>query len=130
MSLSNNSTVYSNNTVNEKKKQMENSILFSDTRKTFDYEIYLQCVMKKHRNALTKLRLSSHKLPIEKMRYQNVASDKRLCTIGPGGEVGDEIQFLTECSHPKMLESRQNFFEKARVHHGYQTKISTISHLS
>ena len=99
----------------EREKETDGKLrFFFKYKKTFEYERYLDCVMKKHRTALTKLRLSSHKLPIEQMRYQNVASDKRLCTICEGGEVGDEIHFLTKCSNSKMIESRHKFFENAR----------------
>ena len=48
---------------------------------------------------MTKLRISSHHLQIEKGRYQGVPPDQRLCQKCDSGEVENEIHFLFKCSH-------------------------------
>ena len=50
------------------------------------------------RSTLTQLRLSAHKLKIEKGRYFNIPRKNRICTVCSTTSVENEIQFLLECS--------------------------------
>ena len=62
-------------------------------------EPYLELVKNKnHRNAITKIRTSSHTLEIERGRYAKpkVPREKRVCTLC--GVLEDEIHFVTACN--------------------------------
>jgi hypothetical protein len=49
---------------------------------SIEFESYLsQVKIVKHRQALTRFRISVHKLPIETGRYANIEHDLRLCPI-------------------------------------------------
>ena len=56
--------------------------LFREIRETFDLSSYLlKFQNRKQRNAITKLRLSSHSLFIETGRHTGVARENRKCTL-------------------------------------------------
>jgi len=68
---------------------------------------YLKIVKSpKHRSALTKIRLSAHKYPIETGRYRKMKREERECPLCCKS-IGDEKHYILECSHP--------FFTKIRV---------------
>ena len=56
----------------------------------------------KHRQKLTKLRLSNHQLMIEKGRHKNLPKEERICPMCLEG-IEDEIHFLTKCKHFQQL---------------------------
>ena len=58
---------------------------------------------------LTKFRISSHKLQIEKGRYSNVPVEQRICKMCKQ-DVEDEIHFLLES--PSLAESRRETLNK------------------
>ena len=62
----------------------------------------------KHRIALSKLRLSSHRFPIESGRYEQVARQDRICPFGCQ-KIGDESHYMFECRHPFMKKARAKF---------------------
>ena len=79
----------------------------------FTLENYLLCLPPAKRRALTKLRISSHKLEIERGRYRRptiVPAAERFCKLCNSGEVEDEFHFLAKCELYK--EERQAFLEK------------------
>ena len=45
-----------------------------------------------YRIPITRMRLSNHNFPIEKLRYQKVERDKRKCQICDKNEIGNEIR--------------------------------------
>ena len=49
------------------------------------------------RRAITKLRISSHRLKIETGRYLKLEVNKRLCNKCDLNKIEDEIHFLLEC---------------------------------
>ena len=49
------------------------------------------------RRAITKLRISSHRLKIETGRYLKLKVNKRLCNKCDLNKIEDEIHFLLEC---------------------------------
>ena len=57
-------------------------------KKQFKFETYLDNIPREDRRAITKFRLSSHRLPIEVMRYQKTDVEERKCTICKINEVG------------------------------------------
>ena len=87
-------------------------------KKKFEFEPYLDNIPRDDRKAITKLRLSSHKLPIEVMRYQNKNQNKnwkeRKCKICNTKEVGDEWHYLTSCKNDKIIATRSQFQEEVK----------------
>ena len=51
-----------------------------------------------HRRNVARLRLSAHRLQIERGRYQGVLRHDRICLRCTSGEVDDEKHFLFSCS--------------------------------
>ena len=78
-------------------------------KQDFKYEKYLDYTEKKQRQAISQLRLSSHKLPIEQMRIYNVNKGQRICDLCNSGEVGDEMHYLEKCSNLAMGKCRSKF---------------------
>jgi hypothetical protein len=71
----------------------------------FTYEKYLDCSMPiTHRKALTKFRVSNHKLRIETGRYDGTPVELRLCTECK--KIEDEAHLLLNCK--KFDQERQN----------------------
>ena len=74
-------------------------------KRKFQYKQYLSWVtMNKHRTALTKFRVSCHKLAIETGRYHKPSSlpiNERLCL--ECGSVEDEIHLLCHCKRNATL---------------------------
>ena len=55
---------------------------FKKFKTNLNYEEYLGDISNiKHRQAVTKLRISSHRLPVESGRYNNIPFDKRTCKL-------------------------------------------------
>ena len=73
-------------------------------------EEYLDLIRNtKHRQYLTKFRLSNHRLMIETGRHMNLPKEERLCQVCGEG-IEDEIHFLVKC---KQFESlRKGIIEK------------------
>ena len=66
-------------------------------------EDYLEQIKNtKHRQQLTKFRLSNHKLRIEVGRHMNLPKEERICEICNEG-IEDEIHFLVKCDLYKTL---------------------------
>ena len=72
--------------------------LLASLLRDFGQSGYLsKMVNPKHRIALTKMRISAHKFPIETGRYLHIPRGDRECPLGCG-EVGDEYHFMIKCS--------------------------------
>ena len=69
----------------------------------------------KHRQAVTKLRISSHRLPVESGRYNNIPFDKRTCKHCNLNEVGNEQHYLMQCSNTLLKEIRYSFIQKLKT---------------
>lgn len=83
------------------------SASFAMHKNTYDLEPYLSIIsIKKHRNALAKLRLSDHKLKIQSGRQTKPITPRelRVCKFCPN-IVEDEAHFLCECSADYDLKS-------------------------
>ena len=57
-----------------------------------------------------KLRISSHKLKIETVRYENIPRDEMLCSLCNCNRIEDETHFLLDC--PSFSSIREMFFSK------------------
>ena len=58
---------------------------------------------------ITKFRISSHQLEIERGRYRNIPASQRICKLC-NLEVEDELHFLLEC--PKSNKIRKEILEQ------------------
>ena len=77
------------------------SRLFKHIKSTFNFENYLHISNKSFRNALTKVRLSSHSFFIERGRWakNKIEIKDRTCTLC--GSVEDEFHCIVECQRFK-----------------------------
>ena len=72
---------------------------FKKFKTNLNFQEYLNDISNiKHRQAVTKLRISSHRLPVESGRYNNNPFDKRTCKLCNLNEVGNEQHYLMQCS--------------------------------
>ena len=63
----------------------------------------------KYRQAVTRLRVSAHRLPVEIGRYKKIAYCDRKCKLCDQGEVGNEQHYLMSCGNTVFTFLRQNF---------------------
>ena len=64
----------------------------------FNFENYLSQVQNgKHRQAVTKLIISAHKLPVETGRYKNIHYNDRICKHCDLNEIGNKHHYLMSC---------------------------------
>ena len=77
-------------------------------------ELYLYINIEKYRIALSRFRLSSHRLAIETGRHARpiVPAHQRFCTSCNLNVVGDEIHFLLQC--PTFQNLRDEMLNTAR----------------
>ena len=64
-----------------------------------------------HRIALTKLRLSAHRFPIETGRYEQIPREERVCTFGCD-QIGNEQHYFFQCKHPFISDLRKPFIDR------------------
>ena len=96
---------------NEINNPIKNPILrtYRLFKNTHSMEKYLLCTRdKRYRNALSKLRVSSHQLEIEKGRHFNpvIPESERICKFCNSGLIDNELHFITSCdfiSHERHL---------------------------
>ena len=98
-------------------QKTENSKLdfYFKYKKVFRYEKYLDELPRNSRCHLTRLRLSSHSLPVEVLRYVKKKKKKilradRKCTICNLNQMGDEYHYLLYCKNSEIDHIRKVFF--------------------
>ena len=64
--------------------------------------------------AITKVRLSAHKLPIETDRYLGIPREDRICPLGCP-EIGNEYHYLFHCSHPSIARIYSPLMDKLKT---------------
>ena len=71
-------------------------------KESFTYESYLDISNIEHRKPVTRLRISVHNLPIERLRYTRppTSADARFCPHCPT-KIGNKVHFLIECTKHK-----------------------------
>lgn len=81
---------------------------------SYSLENYLISLNFEERRVVTKLRISSHQLEIERQRHKKVtpAVSERKCRICSTGETEDELHFLIRC--PSYSRIREEVFSKLR----------------
>ena len=105
------------------KKLNNNSKLeiYNTVKRNYIFENYLSEIKNpNHRVAVTKLRTSTHKFPIETGRHKNIPRSQRKCTISDADEIGYEFHYLMKCTNQTFTNLRVNFLE-----HFIRTKQST-----
>ena len=74
------------------------------------FEIYLLLNNPKLRQALTKVRLSPQKLPIETVRYDQKKQMERIYTLSCAG-IGNETHYVFEYKSKEMIKVRNKLME-------------------
>ena len=90
---------------------------FFKHKKTFTYEKYLDTLPRHLRMYVTRMRTSSHNLPVETLRYtkKKIKREERKCNICNLGEVGDEYHYLLRCNNVEIQGTKNVFMQKIRV---------------
>ena len=102
-------------------------------KKTFKYEKYLDNVPRNLRMYITRLRTSSHNLPIETLRYkkdkkgQRIARENRSCNICNTEELGDEEHYIFTCKNHKMISARDKFISNVKGRLDQFTKMDNTN---
>ena len=87
--------------------------VFKLVKPSIEFKKYLsQVKIVKHRQAMTRFRISAHRLPIETGQYVNIGHNLRLCTICNLHEVGDEYYYFLRCNNKKLEKLRENFLNE------------------
>ena len=63
----------------------------------------------KYRQAVIRLRVSAHRLPVEIGRYKKIVYCDRKCKLCDQEEVGNEQHYLMSCGNTEFTVLRQNF---------------------
>ena len=95
----------------------------------FCFEKYLINLYHLARRNLLKFRLSSHRLPIQHLRYTDIPRHDRLCTLCDMNELGDEFHYLFSCKHQEIFRNRKTLLSKyfqnnpnvIKLHHLFNT---------
>jgi hypothetical protein len=109
---------YVNKHLHLKYKELWKYNIFIDNKKSncklfknkFTFEPYLYWGNYDKRRLITKFRISSHQLEIERERYRNIPTSPRICKLC-NLEVEDELHFLLEC--PKSNKIRKEIFKNS-----------------
>ena len=89
--------------------------IFLVIKTSFSLSDYLmKSVYPSHRIALSKIRLSDHKFPIEVGRHDNIPREHRLCPFGCN-QVGTESHYIFKCKQPFIREIIDEFLSKAEI---------------
>ena len=106
--------------------------LFCNVRGDFEMTDYIKFLRNhKHRSAMTKIRMSAHKYPIETGRYQKTKRDDRYCPLCCI-DIGNEEHYLFDCPHPFIervcapLESRLQIFNPSLNSMNNQDKMKLL----
>jgi hypothetical protein len=91
-------------------EHMPKCVTYNLIKDEWGMEHYLRKLPRKLRIPLCKFRSSSHKLQIERGRYNNVPRHERYCTLCNTNKLGDEFHFLLECN--ALDNIRRKYFEQ------------------
>ena len=98
----------------KKKNDIDNNSkleLYASYKNNFEKENYLSILDFKLRNAVTKMRISAHRLPIETGRFTGIPTIERICPLCHNG-VGDEIHYLLQCTDEQLMLTRSPILER------------------
>ena len=100
--------------------------LYKTIKTTLSIEQYLLCMPLKSRKLLSKIRLSNHKLPVEKGRYSGIPHHERYCNICNPDRLGDEFHILFECTNRVVMEARSKFLPVSLTNRPSAQKCSQL----
>nr|XP_006817258.1 PREDICTED: RNA-directed DNA polymerase from mobile element jockey-like [Saccoglossus kowalevskii] len=104
------------------KKENNKLRTYNNFKSEYSLEPYLEYVNNvKHRVAITKFRISAHKLPIEKLRYLQVPPEERLCMLCDDLAVGNEMHAFLDCRNPEIESARCKFMSVISMHKEFQS---------
>ena len=84
--------------------------IYKNIKMNISFENYLLGIQNfKHRQAVTRLRVSAHRLPVETGRYRKIECSDRKCKHCDQNEVGDEEHYIMSCSNTMFVTPRENF---------------------
>ena len=86
-------------------------VLYKHIKVSFECEYYLTKLPYNLRIAMSRIRTSNHRLPIETGRYKCNRKQRqdRLCDKCNSNRVGDELHFILECKNSTLLELRDKY---------------------
>ena len=84
-------------------------MLYREIKNVFEISEYLlQIKNRKYRQILSRIRLSSHQLAIEKGRHINIERKQRKCPLCTC-DIEDELHFILIC--PKYIDPRKTYIQ-------------------
>ena len=84
--------------------------IYKKLKMNISFENYLLGVKNfMHRQAVTRLRVSAHRLPVETGRYKKIEYIDRKCKHCDQNEVGNEEHYIMSCSNTMFVTLRENF---------------------
>ena len=96
---------------NQGLNQSQSLTMYKEVKRTFEMSSYLiKMQNRKFRNALAKLRLSSHSLNIETGRHRNIDRSNRKCSACNLNDIEDEFHFTLIC--PAYENLRKQYIDK------------------
>ena len=81
--------------------------LYTTLKERPGFETYLTLSNPKLRQAITKLQISAHKLPIETGRYDQKTQSERICPFCCEG-IGNVTHYIFECKNKEMIKATMN----------------------
>lgn len=95
-------------------------------KNNFCFENYLNCVKDcNHRRALSRFRISTHRLQIETGRFTNTPRSQRICQKCSSGDIEDEIHFLCSCQF--FEEKRTDLFNLVSSKYHNFSNLNTLN---
>lgn len=86
---------------------------YSQVKINFGLERYLTEIQNvNYRQAVTRLRISAHRLPVESGRYKKVPFEERKCKLCNLNEIGDEYHYFMSCDYDEFLKIRNDFMNE------------------
>jgi len=91
-------------------------IVYQQIKHVYRMEKYLLMINHpNHRKAVSRIRLSAHKFPVEYGRQTGTERQDRKCTLCNSNKVGDEIHILLECENDTLKNYGSNTLLKQEV---------------
>ena len=94
----------------ERVKQQGKHQLYAEIKTKNCFEKYFDIENMNIRKAITKMRISSHKFPIETGRYERKERNDRICLLCCSS-VGDEHHYIFECDNKDMKNTREKYMK-------------------
>ena len=97
---------FEKNNLNNQIPSLSHQLLFyKKIKNKFEFENYLLLPNKKTRTAITKLRVSAHRLGVQTGRYCGIPYEERKCIFCKNDSMDDEIHLLFNCSMNSCLRT-------------------------